>query len=273
MVKRKLAPEMRLACFTLDLEDDWYFNEPGFDHLTFEYIDEFIELVSSLDIPVTVFAVGKTLEKFPEDVALLQDKLDSEFHLHSYSHDITKSYDFEEEVAKGIDAFESFFKKKPRGYRAPQGNIEPGEIRHLDSVGFEFDSSIFPSFRPGIYSNLDKPLHPYSPPGTEQIVEYPIGAIPGVRLPISQSYVKLLGRPYLRSFKYVPLPNVVVIDSHLQDFYRTASHDNLSTPLRQIHKRNLGNSIKLFKTLVRYLRTRGYKFVTLTEIHDGKVAL
>lgn len=258
----------KFACITLDLEDDWYLDDPQYDHLTFEYIDDYIDLVSSLEIPVSVFVVGKTIEKYPDDVSQLQRGITADFHLHSYHHDLSKSYDFEEEIKQGVAAFESFFGQEPIGYRAPQGNITDQEIRALDRAGFQFDSSIFPSYRPGVYNNLDAPVHPYRPPGIENLIEYPIGAIWNLRIPFSQSYLKLFGRPYLWALSRIELPEVLVFDSHLQDFYKTASHDQIGTPIRQIHKRNLANSVDLFKQTVHILRDRGYKFVTLTDLHS-----
>ena len=168
----------RIACLTLDLENDWYFNEPGYDHLTFEYIDDFITLIDNLNIPVTFFVVGKTIERFPKIIKKFDEALDCEFHLHSYQHDTSKSYDFRTEVQDGKDAFEAHFGYEPDGYRAPQGKIYPEEFAILEEEGFTFDSSIFPSYRPGVYSNLDKPLAPYRPRGTEELIEVPIGATP-----------------------------------------------------------------------------------------------
>jgi len=221
-----------------------------------------------LEVPISVFVVGKTIEKRPGGVNTLRNELDSEFHLHSYSHDLTKSYDFSEELERGFNTFKSFFGHPPVGYRAPQGNITPEEVCHLDELGFKFDSSIFPSYRPSVYNNLSAPTSPYRPAGTNQLVEYPISVIPRLRIPFSQSYLKLFGRPYLWSLKRVSLPNVLVFDSHLQDFYRTASHDQLEAPIRQVHQRNLNESTELFRTLVQSLRERGYEFATLTDIYE-----
>jgi len=258
----------KVACITLDLENDWYFGSSEYDHLTFDYIDHYIDLISELEVPISVFVVGKTLEKYPNGVNKLRTELESEFHLHSYSHDLTKSYEFSEEIKRGIRAFNSFFNRPPVGYRTPQGNITPKEMRYLDELGFEFDSSIFPSYRPGVYNNLNEPTSPYRPAGTDQLVEYPIGVMHRLRIPFSQSYLKLIGRLYLWAINCLSLPNILVFDSHLQDFYRTASHDQLETPIRQIHKRNLGKSIELFRTLIQSLRERGYEFTTLTDVHE-----
>lgn len=256
----------RIACLTLDLENDWYFDEPGYDHLTFDYIDDFIEMINELDIPVTFFVVGKTIERFPEKIDKLNKEIDCEFHLHSYQHDTSKSYDFRTEIRDGKNAFKAYFGYEPDGYRAPQGNIDPEEFAILEEEGFVFDASIFPSYRPGVYSNLDKPLAPYHPADTEKLLEVPIAVTPRTRIPIAQSYLKLLGRPYLSYLKYAPLPDPLVFNTHLQDFYQTASHDLLNQPKRSIMKRNLDISTELFSTAVEQIQDRGYSFQKITEV-------
>lgn len=103
-----------------------------------------------MDIPVSIFVVGKTLEQYPKKVEQLQRELNVESHLHSYRHDNSKSVDFGEEIELGTRAFESFFGIEPKGYRAQQGKINMNELLMLDDYGFKFDSSIFLSYRPGI---------------------------------------------------------------------------------------------------------------------------
>lgn len=260
----------KLACITLDLEDDWYFEEPSYNHLTFDYIDDYISLLSELQVPVSVFVVGRTIEEHPDGIKKIQSDIDSEFHLHSYRHDLSKSYPLDEELRLGSKAFESFFGKSPKGYRSPQGNLAEGDLDIIDAAGFEFDSSVFPSYRPGVYNNLTKPLKPHRPTNLD-IMEIPIAATPWSRIPITQSYLKLLGRPYMEYLRRAPLPEVLIFDSHLQDYYRTASHDKLDEPLQSIHKRNLNKSEDIFRQFVEMLRTRGYRFVTISDIYNQVV--
>ena len=264
-----MSEDEKLACLTLDLENDWYFDEPGYDHLTFEYIDEFVELISSLGVPLSIFAVGRTIERYPDVIDRLDDELDCEFHLHSYSHDVTKSYDFESEVCKGIEAYENHFGHRPIGYRAPQGNITDGEVSLLEELGFEFDSSIFPSYRPGVYNNLSAPLTPYIPAGASSLMEIPPGAFSGIRIPTSHSYFKLLGRPLSSYFSVSPLPNVLIYNIHLQDLYKTDSHDHLQFPKEWIMKRNLRNSERILRENISTIHSRGYKWTRMTEVYDA----
>jgi peptidoglycan/xylan/chitin deacetylase (PgdA/CDA1 family) len=265
--------EEKIACLTLDLENDWYFDKPGYDHLTLKYIDNFINIVKSLDVPLTVFVVGKTLERFPATINKLDRELESEFHLHSYQHDTSKSYNFRSEIQNGKDAFASHFGLEPVGYRAPQGNIEPSELLILEQEGFRFDSSVFPSYRPGIYNNLNKPIVPFYPDETNELIEIPIAVSPTTRIPLSHSYLKLFGSPFIKYLKSTSLPNPLVFNIHLQDLYRTASHDQLSQPKNFIFKRNLDRSIEIFTDFIIHLKKKGYSFVPITDIVMYDMAL
>jgi len=260
--------ERKVYCLTLDLEDDWNFDDPALDHLVFDHLDEFVALVSALDVPLSVFVVGRTLEEHPEEVERLRSALDCEFHLHSYQHDLSKSYDFEAEVRRGMDAYREFFGRDPTGYRAPQGNIEPREFRVLQTLGFDFDSSVFPSYRPGKYNNLTAPLEPYTPETAPSLLEIPIGAFPGLRVPIAHSYFKLIGRVLSTYLEVAPLPDVLVYDVHLHDLYRTASHDELDAPKRWIMKRNLDKAESLFRANVEAITSRGYEPTTMTTVYE-----
>ncbi|MDG5819739.1 polysaccharide deacetylase family protein [Natronococcus sp. A-GB7] len=266
---RPFGPDDRLACLTIDLEDDWYFDDPRYDHLTLEYLDDFVELIDGLGVPLTAFVVGKTLEAYPEKVEQLRSALGTEFHLHTYQHDVSNEFDFEEEVRRGMRAYRNHFGTDPVGYRAQQGNIDPDGFRVLERLGFKFDSSVFPSYRPGVYNNLTAPTEPYTPSTASSLLEIPLGVHRGIRIPVSQSYFKLFGRPLSSYLGVSPLPNVVVYNVHLQDLYRTASHDKLAAPKRWIMKRNLERSTAILERNLSTLVSRGYELTTMNGIYDA----
>lgn len=258
-----------LLCLTLDLENDWHYDDQELDHTIFEHLEDFLGLIGEFDVPLSVFAVGRTLEKFPEEVDRMRSALDCEFHLHSYQHDLSKSYDFETEVRRGMNAYREFFGRDPVGYRAPQGNIEPHEFAILEDLGFDFDSSVFPSYRPGKYNNLTAPTEPFVPDGVSSLVEIPFGAFLGVRIPTSHSYFKLIGRPLSWLLSVGPLPDVLVYNIHVHDLYRTDSHDALATPKRWIMKRNLDNAEAMLRSNIATLLSRGYEPVTTTTVYEA----
>ena len=261
----------KTACITLDLESDWFVAGPQRSYMTVEYLDEYIELLQSVDVPVSVFVVGRLLEERPAVVERLDAALDCEFHLHSYAHDPEMSMGFRTDLREGIEAFESFFGHRPRGYRAPLGKISADDLATLDSEGFAFDSSIFPSYRPGAYNNLDAPTQPYRPAGTDQLVEFPIGVLPYLRVPTAQSYLKLGGRGYLRLLDLLEPSGPLVFLSHLHDFIDTPANEHRSQPMKEIQQRNIDASPALFRSLIQRLTAQGYRFRTMDELYAETV--
>lgn len=252
---------------TLDLENDWYFEEPGYDHLTFERIGDFIDLIDGLSVPLSVFVVGKTLEKHPDAIDRLAAELDAEFHLHSYRHEPAADT-FREELGRGKEAFRDHFGHDPIGYREPYGAIDREQFPVLVEEGFEFDSSIFPSYRPGVYNNLDTPLEPYTLEGYPELLEIPLGVFRGLRIPLSQNYLKLFGKPLQELLSVAPLPDTLVYNVHLQDLYRTRSHGKLSGFKRRVITRNLGDSERILRECVDRIRSSGYEPTTISGIYD-----
>jgi peptidoglycan/xylan/chitin deacetylase (PgdA/CDA1 family) len=132
----------KMAHITLDLENNWTFVSEELRYLVLEHLDEYVDMIRSLGVPVTVFVVGKLLEDRPGVVRRLNDELDAEFHLHSYSHDMQGRADIEREIRQGVDAFEDVFERQPRGYRAPRFIIDDDDLAALAEAGFGFDSSV-----------------------------------------------------------------------------------------------------------------------------------
>lgn len=262
------AERRKTACITLDLESDWFVDKPGRTYQTVEYLPEYIELIRQLDVPVTVFVVGRLLEERPDLVERLRAELDAEFHLHSYEHDPEMSQGFRMDLQQGAEAFEAFFGCRPQGYRAPLGKLTAAQLTTLDNEGFAFDSSIFPSYRPGTYNNLTAPIEPYRPDNTEQLVELPVGVVPYLRIPTAQSYLKLGGQPYLRLLDLVELPDPLVFVSHLHDFFGNETIDSRSQPMKAIQQRNLQASTALFAALVDRLTQLGYRFRTVGDAYN-----
>lgn len=260
------VPDERVAAITLDLENNWNFQTDVLKYLVFDHLDRFIEMVQSLDLPLSVFVVGEILEERPNVIRTLDAELDVEFHLHSYHHDIEGKTDIEFEIEHGIRAFESTFGRKPNGYRAPQFIVDAADLAKLSQAGFEFDSSVCPSYRPGVYNHLDKPTVPYYPPGAPGLLELPISVHPILRIPFEQSFLRLLRGPYLSLLRRSNLPDPLIFNSHLHDFFHTAAHDELKGIRRYLFSNNIENSQDIFEEFVGILREEDYEFRKLSSI-------
>lgn len=260
--------ETPTACLTLDLEYSFDEGSEAVRYRVFDHLDDYIARFKRRGLPVSIFVVGQTLEDRPEAIRRLDDELDAEFHLHSYSHDMDGAADIEWEIRRGIEAFESILGRRPAGYRAPRCIVTRAELEALSTAGFDFDSSVCPSYRPGVYNHLDAPSEPYYPAACPDLLEMPISVQPQLRVPLSQSYIRLFGEPLMQLLERGSLPDLLVYNSHLHDYYRTDAHDMLS-PLRKVmFTRNLDDSTVLFERFLDAVEARGYRFRRLSEVAE-----
>lgn len=266
----------RIVCLTLDLEQDYgnLLDEPSYEGL--QYISDLVNFFNEKNISLTCFVQGSLLETHPTEIEQLF-ALDVEFELHSYSHPGVKEMDAEFEIKRGKEAYRKFFGKEPLGYRAPLGFIGREIYNILVSEGFKFDSSIFPSLRPGVFNNLSKPTRPYllNNPG---ILEFPLTVVSDlVRIPIALSYIRLLGKPYFHLVKTFKLANLIIFDFHLHDLFdlgylNKISPKNLSPMYRLIFNRLYGqqksDGFDILDRLIGLFRQKGYAFSKLIDVYN-----
>jgi hypothetical protein len=102
------------------------------------------------------------------------------------------------------------------------------------------------------------------------ILELPFAAVPNLRYVISLSYLKLLGMAMNRLlFSTFGLPHVIVFDSHLHDFITNEkSFEMLPWKLKAAWGIRKNSGIQYFTRFVKYLRRKGYKFITMTELYN-----
>lgn len=260
---------MRTACLTLDVEADHHdlvaprrFTQALDDVDTWAWLRQ---LSASQSIPITAFVVGELLETCPDLAARLTETC-AEVGLHSYSHRPAAA-DSLEEIQKGKAAYRAAFGRDPVGYRAPLGLITPAGWERLRAEGFAYDSSIYPSLRPGLFNGLGQPTRPWCPPGEPPLVELPLATLPRLRLILSVSYVKFLGTRLYRALLTVGgLPDVAVIDCHLHDLtFAAEAHPFLPLRWRMIYGRHRDGGRAALLWILRALRARGYTFCTMAE--------
>lgn len=267
---------MKVVCLTLDVEQDYgaRLAEPRYEGL--EHIPDLVNFFKEWDIPLTCFVQGSLLESHPAQIDQLSS-VDVEFELHSYSHPDPQRNNIRFEIEKGKEAYRKFFGKDPMGYRAPLGVINDGDYQVLAWHGFKFDSSIFPSIRPGVFNNMRKPIKPYLL-GNTGIIEFPITVLSNlIRLPMSLSYLKLLGKPFLRLIRSCRLPSFIVFSFHLHDLITLGSSSKIpvekfSPPYRAIYNRiykGNNNGIELLGNLITIFSEKGYRFLNLIDVYES----
>lgn len=256
--------------FTLDLESDHggLLDKKEYNSLESpENIEALLRLLAEERVKISVFVVGRLLEKYPDVIELFR-KYGAEFHAHSYSHD-PNAADSREEIEKVRRAFETYFKAPPLGYRAPLGKITDQGIANLEEAGFQFDASVFPSYRPNPFKYLLFPRKPHRYKNSS-IMEIPNSSLTPFHLTFSISYIKLLGYGMYRNLMRLwPLPRVLVFGSHLHDFLpHDPAIERLPFFWRRVYRRNQVKGWEYTRRMIRLCRSKGYDFAYMSEIYS-----
>lgn len=265
----------KVVCLTLDLEQDHadLLDVPHYEGVI--HVPDLAQFLSAREMPLTCFVQGSLLQSHPAEIGCLST-VDVEFELHSYSHPVPGKVKLEKEVCEGKKAYRQYFGRDPVGYRAPLGVMEESGYGILASNGFRFDASVFPSMRPGVFNNLGKPTVPYLI-GRHRLVEFPAGVLSNrIRVPMSLSYIKLLGEPFLRLIKAVRLPNLLVFGFHMHDLFPLASSREIPFHRYTIAHRvafrraYLGgeDGLSIFAEVVRTLGEKGFRFLKLADVYE-----
>jgi len=254
-----------LAAFSVDVEPDYGgFFGPVYNALQDEErLAAFKGLLERESVPATLFMTGDLLENHG-NLAERMVRIGSEFQAHSHSHP-RPGHDVIGEARKVRESFSAFFGRPPSGYRSPYGYMPGSCLPALAELGYRYDSSLFPTFRPGLYCIVHKPLFPVKE--CNGILELPIGCFKGVRLVFSIGYLKFFGMSTFRFLlRHFGVPGILVIDSHMHDFVPTALYQRLPSASRFRYSMNRDNGLDLLAEIVGILRESGYSFVTVGEI-------
>jgi peptidoglycan/xylan/chitin deacetylase (PgdA/CDA1 family) len=250
----------RSIYYTLDLEHDYAGPAPFEAHEAMAnpaLLAKLEEVIVSNQLRLTVFATGRILDRHPEHVEFFQ-KLGAEIELHGYDHTWVNP-NLTQEVEKGVEAYRAFFGKLPLGYRSQGGFLTPELIHALVVAGIQYDSSLIPSFRLGIYSNLRAQIGPHFYDHLP-LLELPIAVIPQVRLLVAASYIRLLGfRTYQLLFRLFGRPSPLVFLFHLVDLVPVSMRKHLSPFLRTAYAIRESQGLFYFEKTVQYFQSYGYR--------------
>jgi len=265
----------QIACITLDLEQDHggLLKEPS--HEAFLLADDLINYFKEKSIPLTCFVQGSLFETHPEIVEDFSSQLNIEFELHTYSHPELREINHKYEIKNGKNAFYNFFGNYPKGYRSQAGIFNQELFSSLSYDGFKFDSSIIPSLRPGFYNGLNLPSIPHRL-SDFNLNEFPITTFSKLlRIPVSLSYLKLLGKPYTALLNMSKLPNFVNFSFHLHDLKNLNSSkkiqfDKISPIYGPILKRTYKNDkgMEILDKFINILLKRNYNFLKLEDFYN-----
>jgi peptidoglycan/xylan/chitin deacetylase (PgdA/CDA1 family) len=262
----------KLACLTVDLEHDFGDLNPSPTFEGLALVPRLVAFARDSETPLSWFVQGLLFDEHPRSVEQVVEASPADVYLHGYSHNDPRSVEHIAEIRRGMEAFESFLGRRPAGYRAPLGVISSEELYFLAQNRFCFDSSIFPTWRPGRFCHLAAPNRPHLLNG-RGMLEIPISVVgPLMPVPLSVSYLKLLGRPFRHALRSVPLPRVVVVGMHMHDLEPLASADCLAASnenplvLDRCYGARAARGWRVLEELLSTLRGRGYRFTGMGEL-------
>jgi hypothetical protein len=221
------------------------------------------QILEKHQVPMTAFVQTGILQENSNALEVLKFLAD-EFHSHSHTH-ASEGFDSLYEFETSLNVLKNTFDQEQFGYRAPFGKLYPGDHELLKELGFAFDASLFPSFRPGKFNNLNAPIQPHLLPCG--LLEIPFGVLPHLRLILGVSYMKLLGPGIYRVFeKMFGLPRILVFYAHLHDFFPTSAIDSFSPALKMAFSRNREKGIEIADQFLSHLNQQGYQFLSMNEL-------
>lgn len=257
------------VCLTLDLECDYGTALSRKTYHCLDKIDHLIDILKSRDIPLTCFVQTSILQSHPFVIEKLKE-LDVEFEPHSHNHILRDMCNGDSNIIESIEVYKRFFNKNPIGYRFPDGVIRRSDYELLDKIGIKYDSSVFPSWRPGHFNNLNQSIKSFYPDGS-RVLEIPLTVLSNrIRIPIALSYIKLFGPVYPRLIEKFSLPDIIVFGFHLHDLIDSPAYNNLPYFYKIIYGRNRFKGINYLKRFIEHLRTKKYNFIKMEDLNSGR---
>lgn len=272
---------VKLGVVTIDVEPD----HAGWLKYSFKGVEEglsiLLEFFEDIGLKATFFVTYDVAEKFPRQIRKIWD-FGNELAVHGIHRNLKVANsaptlsDVERDGQKTRDKLSSISGEDVYGYRAAYSMMNPRHLLILEKLGFLYDSSITPSFRPKRYNYLSAPREPYFPSkddlckrGSMRILEIPTSTISFLRVPMALSYMGVLGFNF---FKFI-LSNFgtqfpLIFCLHPFEIVNCIN-DGLPWRVRHIYFRNSGQ--KAFSSLRKFIELLGahqVTFVTMKELSD-----
>jgi len=245
----------------MDLENDCGGRiGPVYDTIHEKNIRQLTQFINQHQVPLTLFVTGQLFEEKRKELWLIQQEIQEvEFALHSYSHPNLLT-DYSQEIEKGVTAYKDFMGKGPLGYRAPQGKISSKDLACLKKHQFQYDSSIIPTIRPGVFNNRKMPKGPHYL-DEYNLWEIPCSVFPSTCIPMGLGYIRLMGQSVTKFlFSLLRHLQIIVFVFHLHDIIQTEHVDKLHGFWNFFYRRNVGQGFSLLDFVIKDLKKKGYSF-------------
>ncbi len=215
-------------------------------------LDAVMKMIDQQAIPTTLFTTANFANHFPESIRSHAAK--HEIASHTFYH----SHFNNEHLLESKLALEKISEQTVTGLRMPRMRVV--DMQEVIKAGYEYDSSINPTWLPGKYNNLHLPRTVYMDQGLKRI---PASVSPNLRIPLF--WLSFKNFPY-SFFKQLTIQTLekdgyVCLYFHPWEFIDIT---NLSLPAftRKLCGQPLLDRLTQFIT---DLKSKGYEFST---IHD-----
>ncbi len=213
------------------------------------------ERFEAVGVRTTLFTTANYALHEPDLIKHLSQK--HEIASHGYFHTTFEPSD----LLKSRLALETLLDQPITGFRrARMGYVDPNDVQQ---AGYQYNSSLHPTWLPGRYNHWGEPRHPFREMGAWQI---PASVTPTLRLPLFWlslknfpfAYYKQLCRQTLQSDGFL---NLYV---HPWEFTDLSGYDQIPTYVRRYSKDRLLDRVE---ALLRYLKPLG-EFTTMGEFTE-----
>jgi peptidoglycan/xylan/chitin deacetylase (PgdA/CDA1 family) len=174
------------------------------DDVGLDAVDDLLAVFDAYDVSATFFVVADIAERHPDCVERVADA-GHEIASHTHRHRHLTTLD-ERERRDELDTSRSLLEDvtgaSVTGFRAPSFDTAPDHFGMLAAAGYEYDSSVVPCRSiPGWYGgehdiHSPVPATRVQPDAPDTIAELPVSVFPGVRLPLTGTWLRFFGPRY-----------------------------------------------------------------------------
>lgn len=217
--------------------------------------ENILDIVNDCEVPVTFFITGRFAEKYPQIIRKMA-AAGHEIASHGYSHS-----DFEEnDLLKAKNILQDIAQTTVVGFRMPRLKAPMPEL--IKKAGYLYDSSMNPTWIPGRYCHLRKPLTAYQEDCG--LYQYPVSVVPAVRFPLFWLSFKNLPLPLYKTLSGITLKMTTQFNlySHPWEYHAAAADLKWGIP-RYIVRHAGREQCERLRSLILYLRRQGGTFTTI----------
>lgn len=215
-------------------------------------LKKLLELLDKYKIKSTFFTTASFSGRYPKIIRKISKN--HEIASHGLHHDIKKYDKKETEESKKI--IEGIIKKRINGFRFPR--LQKIDFNSLKKIGFDYDSSVCPTYLPGRYNNYFEKREITKEQG---IIKVPISTMRIFHFPLYWIFFRNFGLNYSKVItnSCMKNPGFTNIFFHPWEF-NDLSGFNIPFYIR---KNSGDKAIKILANYIDWCKKKNYKFSTI----------